>query len=142
MNTVKNVRIYNPQKFTVGIVTQDKPLGIAIKPGSFAIISEDDVSYIASVSSIFRRGVLRLDEDNNDLLMGIGINVAKEVNYCDEEDIRKKLSGTAKALGEWLDNIHEDYILDKIFDVAKEMNLPASKIKVLSAKMPNRDFLE
>lgn len=142
MNTVKNVRIYNPQKFTVGIVTQDKPLGIAIKPGSFAIISEDDVSYIASVSSIFRRGVLRLDEDNNDLLMGIGINVAKEVNYCDEEDIRKKLSGTAKSLGAWLDNIHEDYILDKIFDVAKEMNLPASKIKVLSAKMPNRDFLE
>lgn len=142
MNTVKNVRIYNPQKFTVGIVTQDNPLGIAIKPGSFAIISEADVSYIASVSSIFRRGVLRLDEDNNDLLMDIGINVAKEANYCDEEDIRKKLSGTAKALGEWLDNIHEDYILDKIFDVAKEMNLPASKIKVLSAKMPNRDFLE
>ena len=142
MNNEKTVRIYNPQKFAVGITTLDKPFGFAIKPGSFAIISEQDVDYLGSISNIFRRGVLRLDEDHNDLLLGIGINVVNDPNYCDEADIRKHLSGTAKALGEWLKEIHEGYILDKIFDIAKDMNLPASKIKVLSAKMPNRNLLE
>lgn len=142
MNTAKTVRIYNPQKFTVGIVTQSNPAGIAIKPGSFAIISEDDVAYIGSVSTVFQRGVLRLNEENNDLLLGMGIDAKTDPNYYDDEDIRKKLAGSAKSLTEWLNNVHEEYILDKIFDIAKEMNLPASKIKVLSAKMPNRDFLE
>lgn len=94
------------------------------------------------MSSIFRRGVLRLDEDNYDLLTGIGIDVAKDPHYCDEQDIRKKLAGSAKSVNEWLNEIHEDYILDKIFDISKDMNLPASKIKLLAAKMPNRDFLE
>ena len=76
------------------------------------------------------------------LLLGMGIDAKTDPNYYDDEDIRKKLAGSAKSLTEWLNNVHEEYILDKIFDIAKDMNLPASKIKVLSAKMPNRDFLE
>ena len=62
-------------------------------------------------------------------------------HYADEEDIRKHLSGSAKALGEWLDQVTEDFVLDKIYDVAVGMNLPMSKVKVLSAKMPDRDFI-
>ena len=141
MSSNKNIRIFNPQKFEVGIKTQAYPLGFTIMPKSFAMVSEEDVEYINSISTVFTRGVLRLDKENNDLLRVVGIDVDTNPHYADEEMIRKHLSGSAKALTEWLGQITEDYVLDKVFNVAKEMNLPANKIKVLSAKMPDRDFI-
>lgn len=29
------IRIYNPQKFDIGVTTQDKPIGMNVKAGSF-----------------------------------------------------------------------------------------------------------
>lgn len=59
MNTNKSVRIYNPQKFEVGIVTLDKPHGFTIQPRSFAMVTAEDVDYLNSISTVFQRGVLR-----------------------------------------------------------------------------------
>ena len=72
----------------------------------------------------------------------VGIDVNTDPNFIDDEDIRKKLNGTAKNIEKWLNDIHEEYILDRIFDVAKDMNLNMSKIKVLQAKMPSKNFLD
>ena len=59
MSTNKSVRIYNPQKFEVGIVTLDKPMGFSIAPHSFAMVTPEDVDYLNSISTVFHRGVLR-----------------------------------------------------------------------------------
>lgn len=84
------------------------------------MVSSEDIDYLNSISTVFQRGVLRVDEANEDLLTAVGIDVKNNPNYADDADIRKRLSVSAKALGEWLNEIHEDYILDKIFDAAKE----------------------
>jgi cell division protein FtsL len=58
-----------------------------------------------------------------------------------DEEIKKKLSGSAKKMEEWLNGIEEDYTLDRIYDVAKDMDLNLNKVKVLQEKMPAKDFL-
>ena len=95
-----------------------------------------------SISSIFQRGFLRIEETKAaEIMESVGIDVNTDNNFVTDEDIRKKLAGTAKSIEKWLDEITEPYILDRIFDVAKDMNLNMSKIKVLQSKMPEKDFL-
>ena len=63
-------------------------------------------------------------------------------HFSDDEDIRKHLASTPKKIGEWLDTITEPFVLDRVYDVAMSMdNLTAPKLKVLKAKMPERDFI-
>ena len=35
----------------------------------------------------------------------------------------------------------EPYLLDAIYDVAAEMDLPASKLQLLKERMPEREFI-
>ena len=62
-------------------------------------------------------------------------------NCVSDEEISKKLGGTAKKLDEWLKTITEGYVLERIYDKAITMNLPASKLRVLQDRMPGRNFL-
>lgn len=137
------IRVINPQKFDVGVITQDKPIGMNIKAGGFIMLTQDDIDYIMSISTLFQRGFLRIEETKAaEIMESVGIDVNTDPNFIDDEDIRKKLNGTAKNIEKWLNDIHEEYILDRIFDVAKDMNLNMSKIKVLQAKMPSKNFLD
>ncbi len=138
----EKIKVYNPQKFDVGVALLDKPLGINIKAGSFVKMTEDDVSYITSISTLFQRGILRVEEASEDIVASAGIDAKTDPNFIDDEDIRKKLNLSAKKIEEWLDTVTEEYVLDRIYDVAKDMNLNVSKIKVLQEKMPERNFME
>ena len=143
------IKLVNPQKFDVGVRTQDRPMGMNIKAGSFVLVSTDDVSYISSISNIIQRGLLRIENlsgDTNDTAheveMSIGIDPEHDPHFSDDEDIRKHLASTPKKIGEWLDTITEPFVLDRVNDVAMSMdNLTAPKLKVLKAKMPERDFI-
>lgn len=137
------IRVINPQKFDVGVTTQDKPMGMNIKSGGFVMLTQDDIDYIMSISTLFQRGFLRIEETKAaEIMESAGIDVNTDLNFIDDEDIKKKLNGTAKTIEKWIGDIHEEYILDRIYDVAKDMNLNMSKIKVLQAKMPDKNFLD
>lgn len=145
----EKVKLYNPQKFDVGIRTQDRPMGMNIKAGSFVLVSEEDINYIATISNVLQRGLLRIEnmagakEDvASEVTASIGIDVNNDPLFADDEDIRKHLASTPKKIGEWLDTISEKFMLDRIYDVAMDMdNLTAPKLKVLKSKMPDRDFI-
>lgn len=136
------IKLFNPQKFDVGIFTLENKIGINIKAGSFALVTPDDIAYIASISDVFRRGILRVEEQNTQVMQEIGIDQANDPNFITDEEIQKKLVGTVKKLKEWLATIEEGYILDRVYDVAVGMNLSMDKIKVLSERMPNKKFLD
>lgn len=59
----------------------------------------------------------------------------------DEEEVRQHLSLSATKLHQWLQGIHEPYLLDAIYEVAVTMELSSSKLKILQEKMPDREFL-
>ena len=138
----ERIKLLNPQKFDVGIVTFDKPMGINIKAGSFALVTPDDIAFIASVSKVFEKGILRVEEQNTAVMQEIGIDQENDPNFITDEEIQKRLSGTVKKVKDWLNTITEDYILDRVYDVAMGMNLSQDKLKALKERMPDRDFVD
>ena len=138
----EKIKLMNPQKFDVGIITLENKIGVNIKAGSFTVVTPDDIAYLASISDVFRRGILKVEEKNIEVMQEAGIDQANDPNYITDEEIQKKLSGTVKKMKEWLATIEEGYILDRIYDVAMNMNLSLDKVKALNEKMPDRKFLE
>jgi len=131
----------NPNKFDVGIITPDKPNGINIRPGSFALVTQYELDYLNSICDLLTTGVLRVDDQNKEAMEKLGIDQENDPHFIKDEEIRKRLGGTAKKVREWLATIEEDHILDRICDVAKTMNLSVDKIKILQERAPHRDFL-
>ena len=138
------IRLRNPQKFNVGIITPDKPHGLNIAPGAFTIVSQDDLDYLMGTSQVLRKGVLKVEgEKQEDVFENLGIDKENNANFMSDEDIKKKLSGNANQLKKWLDNVEaEPYVLDRIADIASGMNLAMNKIKILSEKVPNYEFMK
>lgn len=138
------IRLTNPQRFNVGVITIDKPYGINIAPGAFTIVSKDDLDYITATSGLIRDGILRVEgEAQEEVLQSLGIEKEDNANFMSDEEIRKKLSGNANQLRKWLEsNEIKPFVLEKIADIAKEMNLSMNKIKVLQDKMPEYDFMK
>lgn len=137
----KKIKVYNRQKFNVGIKMPSKPDGINIAPGSFTYMTEDDIEYVMSISTIFQKGYLRVEEDKTEILADMGIDVVNDPNFLDDEMIRKKLTQTPKKLGEWLDTVNSEHTMDRIYDVAMNMDLSMTRLKVLNEKMPDRNIL-
>lgn len=138
----KNIRLYNPQKFDVGVKLLDNDRGVNVRAGGFIQISEDDIAYINSISSVLRRGMLRIEKEKEILMQEVGIDTDSDPNFITDEEIQKKLGMSAKKIDEWLTTVEEEYIKERIFNIAIGMNLTMSKIKVLQAAMPNRTFIE
>ena len=138
------IRLRNPQKFNVGIVTPDKPHGINIIPGGFTVVSQDDIDYLMGTSTLLQKGVLRVDgEKKEEVLESMGIDEANNANFMSDEDIKKKLSTNATQLKKWLDSVQaEPYVLQKIAEIASGMNLSMNKVQLLKDKIPNFEFLK
>lgn len=137
-------RVKNPHPFTVGIVTVDKPYGISVPANSFTLLTQDEIDYLISTSTLFQDGVLQVEgEKQKEVVETMGINMENNANFMSDEDIRKKLSGNITQLRKWLDSAEmKPYVLDKVAEIAKGMNLSMTKIQVLQDKLPEYEFLK
>ena len=139
----EKIRLRNPHKFNVGIITVDKPYGLNIAPGSFTIVSKDDVDFLMATSTLLQKGILRVEgEQKEEVLEQMGVKEEDNANFMSDEDIKKKLSGNVTQLRKWLDGDIEPYVMEKIAEIADGMNLNANKLQVLKEKIPNHDFLK
>ena len=138
----KNIRLEKTQTFGIGILTTEIPHGINVRPGSFTMVSEDDIAYLMSTCSLLQKGWLQVHQENKkqEVLAQLGIDPADEPAFMSEEEIRKKLNGNANTLKKWLDGIDDAVILDRIGEIAKSMNLNINKVRLLEAKMPYKEF--
>lgn len=137
------MRLNNPHDFNVGIITPEKPYGVNVPPHAFTMVTQDEVDYLISTCTLIQEGKLKLDgEKQKNIADTLGINMENNANFMSDEDIKKKLSGNANQLKKWLESEEiQPYILDKIAQIAKAMNLSANKLHVLQEKMPDFDFL-
>lgn len=138
------MRLNNPNNFAVGIITPEKQYGVNIRPHAFTMVTQDEVDYLMATSTLLKDGVLRLvGEKQQELADTLGVNMEDNANFMSDEDIKKKLSGNANQLRKWLDSDDiKPYVLDKIAEIAKTMNLSMNKIQILQDKLPNYDFLD
>lgn len=136
-------RLNNPHRYDVGIITPEKPYGINILHGSFTMVTQDEIDYLVSTSTLLQEGVLVLAGDKQkELAAAMGIDMEDNANFMSDEDIKKKLSANANQLRKWLNS--EEFkpdVLARIAEIAKGMNLAVSKIQVLREKLPEYDFL-
>ena len=146
MDGDKKYRVYNRCKYDIG-VNLLSGIQVNIISGSFVVLTVNDILYIEGTSKrkIFSAKMLVPVDDNNkdiDLENLGGYTDAYATPHLNDEEIEEKLSKSAKTLAAWLDTIEEPEELHAIYEVAKNMDLPASKLKVLQAKLPNKDMLE
>lgn len=139
-------RVYNRCKYDIGVnLLSGQQANIAA--GNFIILSVNDILYIEGLSKrkVFSAKMLvPVDENNKDVALEDlgGYPDAYAAPHLSDEEIIDKLNKSAKAIGAWLDTIEQPEELHAVYKVAKELDLPASKLKVLQAKMPTKDMLE
>lgn len=138
---MEKIRVYNPRKFAVGVILQNGTER-SILPGSFVMLSKDDIEYLASVSPVLFDGEKLLQMEDRNLAVDLGFIEAVDKPVLDAEEIRKCLGQRVTQMKAWLDGITEAYLLDAICDVAATMDLPASKLQLLQERMPEREFLK
>ena len=137
---MEKIRVYNPRKYTIGVILQNGAER-SILPGSFALLSKDDIEYLASIAPTLFEGEKQLRLDDRNLAVDLGFIESVDQPVLDDEEIRKNLGQRVSSVKAWLDSIHEAYLLDAICDVAAQMDLPVSKLQLLQERMPSREFL-
>jgi len=140
-------RVYNNMNYDIGITltSGQKPV---IRAGSFLPITANDILYIESTAlriKPFSSKVFTIkDSNNNELTLedigGFTDPYAKK--HFDSDEIMANLSKPAKHIAAWLKEIDDPIELDAIRDMAEKMDLPGSKLKIIQAKVPNRNLLE
>lgn len=137
------IRLDNPNKFNVGIITPEKQYGQNIAPGAFIYVSNDELEYLMSTTNLLQRGILRVHgEQKKEVEERLNIDSENNANFMSDEDIRKKLSVNANQLKKWLNGDIEPFVLERIADIAKTMNLSMSKVQVLQDRIPNYEFIQ
>ena len=140
----ERIRVRNTKQFNVGIVTPDKQYGQNIAPGAFTILNQDEIDYLIGTSTLFQRGILQVEgERKQEVLETLGVDKENNANFMSDEDIKKKLSMNANQLKKWLDSTEaEPYVLNRIAEIASEMNLSMNKIQILKDKIPKFEFIK
>ncbi|MGD6876779.1 hypothetical protein [Bacillus infantis] len=122
-------KVINNNRFNVGIRFQNEAnREILIKAKSFTLMSEDDILYVDTVSKLFSGGTLHIDDQDLNEKMGY---IEKNPNTISEEDIEKILKLNAKKMKEELEKLDSKHAIEKVVAVAKEADLPTSKLKVI-----------
>jgi len=122
-------KVFNNNRFNVGIRFENEAnREILIKPNSFVLMSEDDILYVDTVSKLFSKGILYVEDE--DLMVKMGY-MEKSPNTISEDEIKKILKMPNNKMKEALSKIDAKHAVDKIIAVAKESDLPQSKLKII-----------
>ena len=146
MDGSKTFRVYNQCNYDIGVTlpSGQKP---SIRKGSFQPLTVNDILYIESIAKKrrpFSSGELAIiSEDGKRLTLEEvgGFTDTYTVKHYDKAEIMANLKKSAKAVEAWLKEIEDPAELHAILEVADEMDLAASKMKILQEKMPGIDLL-
>lgn len=134
------VRVRNATKYDIGLTTMNG-FGYNIKPGLFIMMNREDVEYNMALAPRLFEAPARLVIEDVELSQIVGIENPKEATPSDA-DLAKVLKGSASKLKDYVvANKQNEHILERLAGLAKEADLPASKIKVMQEALPQRDFI-
>ena len=147
MQTEELLKVYNRCKYDIGIKTINGR-SMTIKAGSFQLMTVNDIMYVESICTankfFSQKMLVPVDDDGNDIEMDqLGLHPDEELPvHMDDKQIEGMLKQSVKKIEEWLSGIEDQAEIHGIYEVAMKMDLPQSKLKILKAKMPEKDFIE
>lgn len=149
MNSVNGdtrYRVYNECIYDIGVKLMSG-IDVVIKPYSFQLLTVNDILYIESICAtrkFFGEKMLVAKDMSGKVVpfeeLGL-IESDSDNKHYSKEEIEAALKQTAKKIEAWIENITEPSELHAIIEVAKEMDLSASKLKILTAKVPDAEIL-
>ena len=131
MSDGKKVKVWNRTKGVHYVVFQDKLRSFPIPPGGSIKIPVDEIYYINNSSRSFSKGLLEIDQSEKSLLEELGY-VKRSPNVYSENELRSLLDGSlTDSIKEELSKITERHACEKLIKIAREMDLPRSKVKFI-----------
>ena len=140
-------RVKNMCRYDIGVKLTNG-LSLLIAAGSFQMMTADDIAYVESICTVNKffsqRMLIPYDSQGNEVpLDKLGMYVEEDaVQHMNDETIVAMLKQSPKKIEAWLADITDPAELGAISAVAKTMDLTASKLKVINAKMPYNDILD
>lgn len=139
-------RVYNKCKYSIGVRLLNG-VELLIQPGSFQMMTMDDILFVDSSCAskkFFSQKMLEvIDQAGNAVSLEQLNMVEEEIDvHMSDEEIMTMLKKPPKQIEAWLETISEEDELHGIYEVAKSVDLTAAKLKVLSAKMPDKEWLD
>jgi len=115
----KKYKAYNRTKHDVGISFMDVNRFMNVRAGSFVLLSEDEISFLHSISTIFTGKELSIDEaEIRESILGF---MPDEKTSMTEEEIIAILKSGLPKMKKELQLITEDNFKYLIFEEAKKM---------------------
>ena len=147
MDGSKLFRVTNNTNYDIGVTlaTGQKPI---VKKGSFLPMTVNDILYIESIARE------RKPFSSEDLLIlsdeGQALKLEEIGGYTDpyaekhfsKDEIEAMLKKPVKQIEKWLGEINDPVEIYPIAKIAKEMDLPQSKMNIILAKIPDPDLLD
>lgn len=146
MEGEKRFRVYNKCKYDIG-VTLMSGQAPNIRAGGFQLLTVNDILYIESLCTrdkfFSTKRLVIMDDNEKELTLDqIGGYPDETVEkHLNDEEIIAALKKPNKAFEAWLEKVNDPEELHAIYDVAQGLDLPSSKLKMLKAKVPNKDWL-
>lgn len=140
-------RVKNICRYDIGVKLTNG-LSLLIAAGSFQMMTADDIAYVESICTVNKffsqRMLIPYDSQGNEVpLDKLGMYVEEDtIQHMNDEAIVAMLKQSPKKIEAWLADITDPAELGAISAVAKTMDLTASKLKVINAKMPYNDILD
>jgi len=145
MDGSKVFRVYNRCGYDIG-VTLTSGIQPIIRAGSFLPMSVNDILYLETIARgkkkpFSSKELVVVSDDGKDLTLEDlgGYTDTYSEKHFSKEEISANLKKSAKQIEAWLEKIEDVIELNSILDVAKGMDLPTSKMKVIMAKLPEAD---
>lgn len=138
---MQKYKVENKNGFAVGIKLNNPDREQNIMPKSFAKLTIDEIAYVDSISTLFKRGMLTVDDDDINEMLGY---VEKNPNIIDEESIEKIIKGNINTMKKEISKLTEEFAKGKVMSVVKKCgsDLSVAKIKWLKQFFGKELFLD
>ena len=135
------VRVRNTTLYCIGLKSQ-AGMEYAIKPNAFMTIPREEVEYNMAIAPKLFAAPCQLVVEDEELNQVANVDPTVEGAVVTPEICEKYLKGTPAKLKAWLAENSQPHVLEQVYQMAKKMDLPVSKMKILKEAMPKRNFDE